>query len=852
MVPSGVSPLIWEAVPNVKRKPHGLLGILGCVCVLMIQACSDIQQNRYETEFERPPVIKADTLLEIVGKNPTSEEQILVIRVDDSKSPGFSDRVNLERVIPPGPFRIKTAVSGLKTPSGRLINSDRLTRLIVFTPDQESELIIQSSQFKHPKPLGHGAKGWDLGKPTSPVWPGFLPLTPASPMLSGKLLRAIDRGEKKQAADALSYDGIRGIETLKLPLQAGQWHITLWIRDPGEWEYLPHPLSIQIDAQGKRVYDHKVTPTQWLQNQYLRGAATEPQPLETSWSLFGQRPEHRISFTTTADDNGVELRFSGHQPEAGFVAAVLAEPDSLYPARFAVEAQRAQWWNDNWPIEAWPLFQRTITDPKLDGFWLEPQSDLSAAAAPDSWVTFDVWLHHRGMPGLAEVEFQPARLSHHSASQFSNPLASQTRHSAQLPTTLRWGQWQVRRTRLSSTLLRPDNDYLRSGPLPALDSHSQPRRLHLAVQIPRNAPAGDYTALLKVKVGQRTVEKPVNIKVLNVRLPQADRPVGVYLDRAPHLDWFKPTQTMAEHQIDCDVKYLRKLGITGISPPLPTPSHTEAQQTFVEQFQRLEDDGFMPPILAYTPFKRLLAQTGADATFEHISQIHDQLGARYLSTPAWVTADEPSNPGNPVSVEDIRRYRQQQPSHSILAGHLNHKTDQQYADAFDLVLINDGFGANHERVQQLQQAADVWLYNLANRENPANLRAAAGFFLWRVRADGFIQWHARMPTADPFDPTDGRESDVQFFYPSIEACSAASDLDVSLFQLVEGIQDLRWLLWLEYQAQRRTDAQSLLQELTRIIPDEWEMMKTETEAELTNWRGKIIQLALYYSDDTAR
>ena len=806
------------------------LAILGSVLVFLIQACSEPRHNHHERIFQQPPQVAVGTLLEVEGINPSSKEQILVLRLDDTENPVFGNRVNLERVIPPGPFRVKTPIAGLKTPSGRVLNSSHLTRLIAFTVDEASELIIEESRFLQPKPLGHGAKGWDLGKPTSPVWPGFSLLTPNSPLLSGSMLKAIDRGEKKQAADALSFDGIRGIETLSLPLEAGQWYITLWIRDPGEWEYLPHPLKVKITAENRTVHELTQSPAEWLSAEYMKGVSEEAQPLDTSWKLFGQRRSHRISFPVQVDQNGLQIQFSGHQPEAGFVAAVLAEPDSMYPARYQVEAKRSQWWDENWPIEAWPMFTQTITDYRLHGFWLEPQKDLKAAAAPDTWTTFDVYLHHRGMPGGANVSLEP--------------LSS---GSVELDATVRWGQWQVRRTRLSSTLLRPDADYLRSGSLPDLARHPKPRRFHLAIYIPPNTPSGFYTGNLVVQLGQRTLKKPVSVQVIDVRLPKADRPVGVYLDRSPHLDWFEETRATAEQQIQCDLQYLRKLGITGISPPLPTPHTPKGHEDFVEQIRELEKLGYVPPFLAYTPFKRLLAGTGTEKTFEAITSLNRELGSRYSSTPAWVTADEPSNPGNTVSVDDIRHYRTLKPTNSKLAGHLNHESDSKYADAFDLILVNDGYGADRDRIQKLQRHADVWLYNLANRENPANLRAASGFFLWKVHADGFIQWHARMPTADPFDPTDGRESDVQFFYPSIEPCSTIPELDASLFQLVEGIEDLRWLMWLEYQAKRRTDAQSLMQELTRVIPEDWEIMKTVNNRDLNEWRDKIRELALSYS-----
>ena len=809
------------------RHINALLMVFGSCLVALMQGCDQHQPYHHERIFEQPPEVTAGTLLEIQGINPGNREHILVIRLDDKAEPGFSDRVNLERVIPPGRFRIQTPIMGLKTPSGRVFDAKQLTRLIAFA-DEQSGMIIETSRFRYPQPLGHGAKGWDLGKTTSPVWPGFSLLTPDSPLLNGSMLNAIDRGEKKQAADALTFDGIRGIETMTLPLPAGQWFVTLWIRDPGEWEYLPHPLNIQINAEGKTVYQQQLTPEAWINDQYLNGIQREPQPMDSSWRLFGQRRSHRISFAVEVDQDGMQLQFSGDQPEAGFVAAVLAEPDSLYPTRYNIESKRSQWWDENWPIEAWPIFSQAITDYQLHGFWLEPRRSLKTTTAPDTWVTFDVLLHHRGMPGQTNIQ-----------------MTSLTQNAVALRPVVRWGQWQIRRTRLSSTLLRPDNDYLRTGELPP-ENHPQPRRLHIAVNVPANTPPGTYSGTLKVQIGQRVLSKPVSIEVSDVRLPAADRPIGVYLDRAPHLDWFESTRQEAEEQIQCDLHHLQQLGITGISPPLPTPDKATSHQQFIEQMAALHQHGFLPPILAYTPFKRLLAGQGKDRTFQTLATMNHDLGSHYLSTPAWVTADEPSNPGGGASIGDIRHYRAIQPPNSILAGHLNHKGDRQYADAFDLVLINDGYGASRQHIETLQRQADVWLYNLANRERPANLRAAAGFFLWRVHADGFIQWHARMPTADPFDPTDGRESDVQFFYPSLLPCSPdiAPELDASLFQLVEGIQDLRWLLWLEYQAKRRTDAQSLLQEVTRIIPDDWEIMKTVSQRDLNDWRQKIIELSL--------
>ncbi len=136
-----------------------------------------------------------------------------------------------------------------------------------------------------------------------------------------------------------------------------------------------------------------------------------------------------------------------------------------------------------------------------------------------------------------------------------------------------------------------------------------------------------------------------------------------------------------------------------------------------------------------------------------------------------------------------------------------------------------------------------WLYNMPEK------RAAAGFYLWRVGARGYLQWHARMPTADPFDPTDGREDDVQFLYPTVQACPEVAEIDSALFDLVAGITDLRWLLWLERQADIDLRAATYLAWLRGQVPDNWDAMSKITSAQMDAWRAGITRLALPAAED---
>jgi len=88
----------------------------------------------------------------------------------------------------------------------------------------------------------------------------------------------------------------------------------------------------------------------------------------------------------------------------------------------------------------------------------------------------------------------------------------------------------------------------------------------------------------------------------------------------------------------------------------------------------------------------------------------------------------------------------------------------------------------------------VWVYNTEA------IRWSAGFGITSLGAERYLQWHARMPAADPFDPTDGREGDVQVFYPGVEPCDAR-DINADLLDMAEGIIDQRWLAWLETRAE---------------------------------------------------
>jgi hypothetical protein len=797
-----------------KNVIQGLSALLLLLVVVYLTVTKEGNSEREVLTFAQPTAIADNAQLHIQGRNHAVEPRTLVIRIDDRKNPVYAQRVNLERTLPAGVFDLQLSLAGLHTPSGRKLKLNDLHQIIAFAGNDSSDLHIEAIKIYRPAALPDGVSGWDLGPAGSALWPGFSALTPDNVAFHGKqLIKAIDRGSRKQATEGLTSDGIRGIKELRLPLANGRWSITLWLRDPGEWEHLPHPLNRRLLANGREVWSQQYSSEDWIKQVYLAGRSREVTATDDAWSLFGERADGRISFLADVSNNELRLAFYGEQPDAGFVAAILAEPGKNFENRDRVEKQRAAWWRNNWRLGNWP--QLAVSNAAL----IPLQQNVIAAAGTTSNLRFDLTLNESSTTPVVHLE-APA------LGRF------------QLKTELRWGQWRLKRSANSATLLTLSNRYLRGGAIPQQNVSSLPRRLHLTVDVPEQAPAGLYLGRISVIDGKSEFQQTLKVIVPEVRLPAADRPIGVYLERPVHFDWFDESHALSTQAMRCDMRFLNRLGMSGIAPPLTTPDTKENVARFIEEIRLSSESGFLSPVLAYSPFKRLQRSFGIEGALSRIVDVEDRLNQENLPLPVWATADEPSNQGQNNSVDKIRRYASAMTPATQLAGQLNNASDVDFLGAFDIVLINPGYGIDEDDIRTIKdKGVTPWLYNVNNH------RAAAGFYLWRIQAQGYLQWHARMPTADPFDPTDGREDDAQFLLPMAKPCPLVKDVDTRVFEISEGITDLRWLLWLESQAENEPRALELLEQLRGEIPTIFSDKDEFSTAQLNEWRLTITNLA---------
>ncbi|MGG5824635.1 hypothetical protein [Aeromonas salmonicida] len=783
--------------------------------------------------------VGSDDELVIEGDNPSSRPQTLILRIDDDASVNYRSRVNLERIVAPGPFTQRFALSEWRTSQPRALALDKLTKLYLFMADNAPSLTIQRWYWERGLTLPEGTIALDLGATAAPRFTGFEALSPGDPRLIGHPTPIL-----RPSGDALVRDGLRNLDGVRLAVAKGRYQLTLWLDDPGEWEYLPHPFERSVLVNGEPIWAEQWQPQEWLTQRYLAGQSREALPNPDPWQLFGVRQGGPLHITLNHPGGPLTITLIGHSPDAKYLAGLLLAP---YPAPTSKEAlpnggkgraimadatarvltKQRQLFSEKWtlaPYSPAPVPAQLSLTPIADA---APTLQIAPASAADA-------LQQASQPVLAARGSQLLlEFAIHAATDDPAPLlVIQPPERAGSPLTLTpyYGQWHLVRPQASGTLLAPSDQELVEGIAGLTLQAGVPRRLVLHVTIPRDAPAGRYQGNIQLLSQQQLVQLPLSIEVLPLTLPAASKPIGIYVEAPPYLNWLSPNPEALQQQLaaasSCDLQRLAKLGISGLSPALPQDE--AGMRDIMGEAAGL---GFVPPLLAYTPLKRW----GGDPSsqLEQWQARQQALTASGLPPLAWSLFDEPDLATLPAITSLAREMKRRDPA-VIRAGHFNHPGQVGLLAEVEIALINAGFGADKTDVERVRQhKVTPWFYNLGTPR-------AAGFYLWQSGAEGYLQWHGRMPTALPYDPTDGRESDFMLLGP--QACEAHR-LSHDLLLLQQAIEDLRWLAWLEQEARYQVEAALLLERLHEQLPTRWQVAEQLPSATWIQWRREIEQLA---------
>lgn len=783
--------------------------------------------------------IGSDDELVIEGHNPGTQPQTLILRVDDQASVNYRSRVNQERMVAPGPFTLRFALSEWRTSQPRALALDKLTKLYLFMADNAPSMTIHRWYWEPGLTLPEGTIALDLGAAAAPRFTGFEPLSPGDHRLIGHPTPIL-----RPSGDALVRDGLRNLDGVRLEVAKGRYQLTLWLDDPGEWEYLPHPLERSVLVNGEPIWAEQWQPQDWLTQRYLAGQSREALPNPDPWQLFGARQGGPVHVTLNHPGGPLTITLVGHSPDAKYLAGLLLAP---YPAPTSKEAlpnsgkdlavladataivltKQRQLFLEKWtlaPYSPAPASQQLSLTPIADA---APTLQIAPASAADA-------LQHASQAVLAARGSQLLlEFAIHAATDDPAPLLviqPPERAGSPLALTPYYGQWHLVRPQASGTLLVPSDQELVEGIAGLTLQAGVPRRLVLHVTIPRDAPAGRYLGNIQLLSQQQLVQLPLTIEVLPLTLPTASKPVGIYVEAPPYLNWLSPNPEALKEQIAeasrCDLERLAKLGISGLSPALP-----QDEAGMREIMGEAAGLGFVPPLLAYTPLKRW----GGDpaSQLDQWQARQQALTASGLPPLAWSLFDEPDLATLPAITSLAREMKRRDPA-VIRAGHFNHPDQVGLLAEVEIALINAGFGADKADVARVcQHKVTPWFYNLGTPR-------AAGFYLWQSGAEGYLQWHGRMPTALPYDPTDGRESDFMLLGP--QACEAHR-LSHDLLLLQQAIEDLRWLAWLEQEARYQVEAALLLERLHEQLPTRWQVAEQLPSSAWIQWRREIEQLA---------
>ena len=755
--------------------------------------------------------------LQIKGQNNSDAVLILIVRIDNDHSENYYTRFNRQFSIKPGPFSLTLPMTGLKT-SGKQPLTLPYTKMIIFTAGSSDDMVLTQARITPPPPRPKQVMALDFGKEDSPVFPGFERVTAKDKRLSGTLLQRF-----RPSGDALIQDGLEGIDTFSAPWENGQWKLTIWLQEQGEWEYLPHFLQRKVRVEGQTIVDESYNTSQWLSDVYFAGAKKEAVIDGDQWQLIGERRTRPITSTVTITDNTFTIEWTGDRAARYAAGLVLEPPDGQFAAE--AEKQRKARFMESWPATI-PTFPRKH---KLS------ISDESAQPSLSSTNLEKYKVYPTARNSLLNLNFRinSPEPDNNPVIAIANPRNSK---GQKLALKSRYGHWRFERPEPNANKLVAADSYLRADLTSMTLSPDLPRHLYLQVEVPADTEPGIYKGNLQLlsKGALKMVEFAVD--VIPVDLPDMNHSVGLYLEPAPYYEWFPDNHKLKPFATACDLSLLTSMGFTNVAPSLEAPIDQNHRKKLINQLKQLRLFGFQGPTLAYVPLKYLLSVQPQDEALQSLSRVRDDATVARLETPFWSIYDEP-HPEKFSAIKDTAIKLHNQSLDMKTAGHLNNPRQDELLSVTDLAIINHGFGVSKAVIENLKKSSTVWLYNMPEP------RLAAGFYLWKSNPDGYLQWHGRMPTADPFDPTDGREGDVIYLYPWQGSCPDTMDIHKRLLDLHEATIDLRWLQWLDAQAENNIDARELVEKLRNAIPDEWEKAQESLSAQqLILMRKSIMEL----------
>ena len=455
--------------------------------------------------FGNKPAEKGSEL-QLSGQNNSDDQQLLIFRLDNASSSNYHSRVNKEYSLPKGKFNLSIPMTGLKTSGGDLLTQP-YSEMIIFAGDDNGTLSLNKVMITPPEKLPENTFALDFGHKTSPVFPGFQQIHKDDSRIKGTLLPRF-----RKSGDALIQDGIEGIDTIDIPWPNGKWKLSLWAKDQGEWEYLPHYLNRKITAENTELVHEVYSREEWIKQVYLAGTKKEADVDGDPWQVIGQRRSGFVTQTVTINDGVLNLVLEGDRA-ARYLAALVVEP---FSGEFAdnTEKQRQQRFINQWPVSA-PAYnvadQLTIKDISQQ---VKGSSQNSYLAAGGTLLNLVFEINSPVADTDPVLAIAPPRSG----------------NNRKLNIATRYGHWRYERPQPNASSLLLADSFLR-GDLSAMTlSDKRPRRIHIQVNVPVDTPPGEYAGNIQLFTNNELYIQDYQIEVLPFTLPRLTAPIGLYLE----------------------------------------------------------------------------------------------------------------------------------------------------------------------------------------------------------------------------------------------------------------------------------------------------------------------------------
>ena len=741
------------------------------------------------------------------------------ILIRDELGDSYPQRYDGEFALKPGMNNFELNITGIKTNDrSRLLQMNKIKEVTLFLiqPQQDTTLFLNNVRLEREQSIGiQNMHLFNFGTESSPSWPGAIKVTNKT-KYGGLGYGWTDpgdlRAEDRQFPDPLFRAWVIGKE-FRTNLPNGDYVVYMMLEDPGAWDYYQNYQYRKVYANDKLVVDDYEYSAPFFKDQYFKHLATEDMPREDVWNIYINTRFVPKIFKVTVTDGELNLRFDPTYAYACTLSCLI-----IYPADKSKEAEkyiseltakRKKYFNSQYAeiVSQQPdldqqltnqdflLFSKSYLDPIFPNVVPTPNEilkEINISATQGGSEPFNLDIYPFKDLGTCQV----------SVENLVNPAGSIIPGDN---ITVRTTQYKLKLTgekiyQIRGELLRNTNTWdIKKGII---------RQFWLNVSVPENAVPGEYKGNVIFKASNGSQQKiPIKLNVLPFKLDEPDIALGMFYFTPGYYKWFEDTENMYWKTIEQQLLDFKNHGLNtlaiNVAPTVKGLDDSGKPDIDFESFDRFlaiyQKTGFNKPIVDYgaidlTGSAERLSDNDEARLSGILQSIYSQIKAHIESNHEpeiiFALADEVSNVGGKGIDYAIKFAKIAKSVAGIMTtAFLDSPLDARIFPDLNISTISNGLKISQGLLSEVKQSgSDLWFYNIGQD------RFTFGYYLWKTKAKGRLQWHYQLPSVDPYFDLDGRESDYCATYPSLED----RPINAVWFEWVrEGVNDYRYLQTLD-------------------------------------------------------